>query len=164
MIEHIVLPEERMRRLRADDRWRVELDKFVDVNVKLYDDVVIEGEDVFQVIRVEELFKAFGRGFAFSDCLNLLDEDYMMSVMEIKEFSKSKNRETILKGRVIGEKGTTKKQIEKSANVRVAIYGKTISIIGKPANIKVAEEAIAMILFGGKHNKVYRFLQERKVV
>jgi len=165
MIEHVAIPDERIKKLKHGKGWETEIGKFLEVNIELREDVVIEGDDVFQVLRAKEIFKAYGRGFDFLDCLDLLDDDYVLSVMEMKDFvGKPRDRVTTMKGRVIGEGGSVKRQIEKAANVKVCVYGKTISVIGKAENTRIAEEAIAMILFGSKHNKVYRFLSEHKVV
>ncbi len=165
MIERLVIPEERIELLRKDEKWRKELKKFVDINVKIGDEIELEGDDSIQLLRVKEIFKAFGRGFDFAASLFLLDEDYFLETIDVKNFSgKSKDRQITLKGRVIGKEGITKKMIEKYVDVKVAIYGKTISIIGKWNDMKIAREAIEMLLCGCKHNTVYRFLREQKVV
>lgn len=164
MIDHIFISEERIKLLKKLKGWKEELKEFLDIDVDIREDVTING-DTLQVIRGKEIMRAFGRGFDFKDSLDLLDEEYFLEVMNVNEFTgKSKDRQIILKGRIIGERGRTKKTMEKYADVKIAIYGKTVSIIGKPQNITVAKKAIEMILSGSKHNSVYRFLQENKVV
>jgi ribosomal RNA assembly protein len=160
MIDFITLPEERIKLLRKDEKWKEQLKKFSDAKVELNDEVSIESEDPFQVLRLKEVFKAFGRGFDFDTALNLLDEEYFLEIIQIKEFSgKSRKRQVVLKGRVIGTKGKMKKMIEKYCDVKIAIYGKTISIIGKWNNLKKAKKAIEMILGGAMHATVYKFLE-----
>lgn len=164
MLEHISIPEERMKLLKKSSDWKEKLSKFLDVGIELNEEIVIEG-DTLQVMRAKEIMKAFGRGFSFEDALNLLDESYYLEVIDVKQFTgKSKSRQTILKGRVIGEEGRMKKMIEKAADVKIAIYGKTVGIIGKYQNVKIASEAVGMLLSGSKHSNVYRFLNENKVV
>lgn len=164
MIEYVTIPEERIKILKKNTDWENEIKRFLDIDIKVDDVIVLEG-DVLPVLRAKEIFKAFGRGFKFSDCLDLLDEDYVLDVLNITEFvGKSKERQTTIKGRVIGSEGRMKKMIEKAADVKIVVYGKTVSIIGKPENVKIAEEAIKMLLSGSKHNKVYRFLNEHKVI
>ncbi|MBI2547576.1 MAG: RNA-processing protein [Candidatus Aenigmarchaeota archaeon] len=164
MMEHLSIPKERLAILRKSNVWKERLKEFLDVGVDIKEDVEITG-DLFQVLRVKEILKAFGRGFLFEETLDLLDEDYFLDIIDISQFAgKSKKRQSILIGRVIGEGGVTKKMIEKLSMVKIAIYGKTVSIIGKPENIKIARGAVEMILFGSKHNSVYRFLKENKVV
>ncbi len=164
MIEHVSIPQDRMELLRKLKGWKGKLKEFLDIDAGVGEDVTISGE-ALQVIRGKEIVKAFGRGFDFEDSLDLLDEEYLLEVINVSEFTgKSKNRQVTLRGRVIGEGGKTKKTIEKYADVKIAVYGKTVSVIGKPQNIKIARDAVEMILSGSKHNSVYRFLQENKVV
>jgi len=164
MIEHVSIPQDRMELLRKLKGWKGKLKEFLDIDAGVGEDVTISGE-ALQVIRGKEIVKAFGRGFDFEDSLDLLDEEYLLEVINVSEFAgKSKNRQVTLRGRVIGEGGKTKKTIEKYADVKIAVYGKTVSVIGKPQNIKIARDAVEMILSGSKHNSVYRFLQENKVV
>jgi len=164
MIEHVSISEERLDVLKKSKEWKRYLKNFLDVDIEIVEDITISGETL-QVMRAKEIVRAFGRGFGFKDSLDLLDEDYFLEIINMNEFTgKSKNRQNVLKGRVIGEEGRTKKIIEKDCDVKIAIYGKTVSIIGKPQNIKIARSAIEMILSGSKHNSVYRFLQENKVV
>lgn len=164
MIEHVAIPEDRIRVLKKTRGWKEDLKHFLDLDADINEDVMLNGE-ALQLIRGKEIIKAFGRGYNFKDSLYLLDEEYFLDIINISEFAgKSGKRQMELKGRVIGEEGTTKKMIEKYADVKIAIYGKTVSIIGKPENIRIAKNAIEMILSGSKHNTVYRFLQENKVV
>lgn len=164
MMVHVSIPQDRIELLRKLKGWKEQLKEFLDIYVDIDEDVTLNGEPL-QVIQGKEIMKAFGRGFNFQDALNLLDEDYFLEIINVAEFAKkSKSRQLVLKGRVIGEGGKTKKMIEKYATVKIAIYGKTVSIIGKPQNIKIARNAIEMILSGSKHNSVYRFLQENKVM
>jgi ribosomal RNA assembly protein len=160
MIDFIAIPEERMKLLKRDEKWKEQLRKFSDAKVELNDEVSIESEDPFQVLRLKEVFKAFGRGFDFNTALNMLDEEYFLEIIEVKEFSgKSRKRQLVLKGRVIGTKGKMKKMIEKYCDVKIAIYGKTISILGRWNNLRKAKKAIEMILSGAMHTTVYRFLE-----
>ena len=48
------------------------------------------------------------------------------------------------------------------ADVDMAVYGKTVSLIGKLENIMIAKEAIEMILNGSRHKSVYSFLENKK--
>lgn len=163
MIENIAIPEERIRILRNDRKWEEQLAQFVAVKVKIGDDVSVESDDPIAVMRVKEVFKAFGRGFDFNTSLSLLDEEYFLEILDVKGFSKkSRNRQITLKGRVIGREGKAKNIIEKYTEVKISIYGKTISIIGKGKNVKIAMEAVEMLLNGANHSSVYHFLESQR--
>lgn len=163
MIDFVRINEDRMKILKNDEKLIGKLEKFADVKIELNEDVTIESEDPLKILRVKQIIQAFGRGFDFEDALDLLDEDYCLEIIEIKDFSgKSRNRMMTLKGRMIGTEGKTKKLIEKYSECKISVYGKTICIIGKWDKVRIAREAIEMILSGSLHNTVYRFLERQK--
>jgi ribosomal RNA assembly protein len=102
--------------------------------------------------------KAIGRGFSPERAFRLLNEDEQMEIIELKGFTDKKMR--VIKSRLIGTKGKTRKEIEKWSGCSVSIYGKTVSLIGNYKQIEVAREAVNMIIRGVKHSKVYGFLKK----
>lgn len=163
MISGIRIPEERMRILRRSGKWRKMLDKFFSVKVELNEEIRISGDNPLQILKVKEILKAFGRGFDFDTALNLSDDEYYLEVIDVREFAgKSRNRQIVLKGRVIGRGGKMKRLIEEYTNTKIAIYGKTVSIIGRCENVRVAREAIEMLLKGAMHTSVQRFLERKR--
>ena len=163
MIDFVTIPKERMKILRNDRSAVEKLEKLSDSKIELNEEVSIECEDSLKLLRVKEVVKAFGRGFDLEATLDLLDEEYSLHLVEIKDFAgKSRNRIVTLKGRVIGTGGKTKKLIENFAEVKISIYGKTIAIIGKWDRVMIAKKAIEMILLGSLHSTVYRFLEKQR--
>ena len=51
---------------------------------------------------------------------------------------KSKNALSRYKGRIIGQNGKTREIIMDMAEVQMAIYGKTVSLIGEMDNLMIA--------------------------
>lgn len=163
MIDFVAIPKERMKILRNEAKAVEKLEKLSDSKIELNEEVSIECKDSLKRLRVKEVVKAFGRGFDLEAALNLLDEEYSLQLIEVKDFAgKSRNRMTVLKGRVIGTGGKTKKMIENFAEVKISIYGKTIGIIGKWDRVMTAKKAIEMILSGSLHSTVYRFLEKQR--
>jgi ribosomal RNA assembly protein len=163
MIDFIRIPEERLKILKKEKKFKDRLEKFSNSKISFNEDVQIKAEDVLQLLRVKEVIKAFGRGFDFDTALNLLDEQFYLEIIEVRNFSgKSENRMKTLKGRVIGSAGKTKNIIEKYTETKIAIYGKTISIIGRWDGVVKAKQTIEMLLNGSSHNSVYRFLEREK--
>lgn len=164
MIDYIVIPEERMKILRRNKNFIEQLKKFTDSKIELNEEICIDCEDSIKTLRIKEVLKAFGRGFDFNTALNLLDEEYYLEIIDLKDYAKrSRNRLITLRGRVIGTEGKTKKLIEKYTDVKISIYGKTISIIGKWDKLMIAKKAIEMLLSGCLHSSVYKFLEKQKV-
>lgn len=166
MIDFVTIPEDRIKLLKDNSSlYNRKLRNFFDVKISTNDEVEIDGEDSFEVMRTKEVVKAFGRGFEFEDALDLVDEDYILEIINISDFSgKSRNRKLELKGRVIGADGKSKKIIEKHSGAKIVVYGKTVSIIGKWENVNLAKQAVEMLLSGSKHSTVFRFLEERGIV
>lgn len=167
MTEFVVVPEEKLKILRdKSSLYNRKLRDFLDVKFSVTDtDVMIEGEDSFAVLRAKEVIKAFGRGFPFEDALDLVADDYILDIVNTTDFSgKSRNRQLTMRGRVIGSEGKSKAIIEKYSGAKVAVYGKTISIIGRWEGVALAKEAVEMLLRGAKHTTVFKMLEERKIV
>jgi len=163
MIDLVRIPEERLKILKRDKKLKEQLERFTESKIQLNEDVEIDCDDPLKVLRIKMVIQAFGRGFDFDTALNLLDEDYSLEVIEIKDYAgKSRERMVVLKGRVIGTEGKTKKLIENFTETKIAVYGKTISIIGRWNRTPIARKAVEMFLNGSLHNTVYRFLEKVK--
>lgn len=163
MEEFVSIPEERMKLLRADPRIVIRIEKLTNAKIKLHEDISIDHKDPIIVYRLKQVFMAFGRGFDSDTALNLLDEDFILNVIHISEFAgKSESRRSVLRARVIGREGKAKKKIEKDCDVKISVYGKTVSVIGKWDGVNLARKSIEKLLSGSEHSSVYRFLEERK--
>lgn len=163
MIDFVKIPEERTKLLKKEKKFLEDLQKFTDSKIKINDEVQIEVEDPLKLLRIKEVIKAFGRGFLPKDAMDLLDENYYLLTIDVKSYAgKSRERLRTLKGRVIGTSGKTKRVIESLTNTKLAIYGKTISIIGLWENVEKARKAIEMLLEGKMHSTVYKFLEKSK--
>jgi len=158
MIEYISLPEERLKLLKRDTKWREQLKNFCNTKVAIQDSLVIEDDDPIIATRVKLVFRAFGRGFDFDSALSLLDEDFNLDIIEIDAYVKTRNRIIDLKARVIGTEGKIKNIIEKKTETKIAVYGKTVGVIGKFDATHRARNVIEMILEGRKFGTVLRFL------
>lgn len=162
MKDFVAIPENRMKILRTNKKLIGKLEELVDVKVSIGEDLEIDSDDPLLLMCVKNVIKAFGRGFDFDDALLLLDEQYLLEIIDIREFAgKSRNRLIQLRGRVIGTKGKTKDIIEKLADVKIAVHGKTVGIIGRHEEVHRARQAIEMLLHGRKHGSIYRFLEQK---
>ena len=166
MIDFVTIPEEKLNILRDKRSSYVrKLNNFLDVSIQVTDQVEIESEDGFAILRTKEVVKAFGRGFPWDDCLNLVDDEYMLEIIDTTQFAgKSRNRQIELKSRVIGTEGKSKNIIEKYSGAKVAVYGKTVSIIGTWNSNQVAKKGIEMLLKGSKHGSVFKFMEDNRVI
>ncbi|MCS7093643.1 MAG: KH domain-containing protein [Candidatus Aenigmarchaeota archaeon] len=160
MKEYVVLSEEKAKLLKKRQDWIKKIEELSNCKVEIEDqEARVEGEDQVSVLRVKEVIKALNKGFDLKTSLYLLDENYFLDVINLKEWSEKRERRIQLKGRVIGKKGSFKKMIEEKTGTKIVIEGKTISIIGKWDGVNLARRSIEMLLEGRSHSTVQRFLE-----
>jgi len=160
MKDFVKINQKRENVLRKNIEVKKKIEKLTETKIKFNEDVSIEGES-FNVFQAKQVLKAFGRGFDVDDALNLLDDEYGLEVINLTEFTESKKRLKTLKGRIIGTDGKTKKQIEKFTEVKISVFGKTVSIIGQWEKISIAKEAIMKLIEGCMHKTLYRWLEQK---
>ena len=116
--------------------------------------------DLIQPFRAMEIVTAIGRGFSPENALTLLEGDNTLHVMDLREFAgKSSASIERIKGRLIGESGKARRNMESLSKTRISVYGKTASIIGTPDKLKLAINAISSLSSGGMHGTVYNRLE-----
>ncbi len=162
MIDFIKIPEKRKLILEKNKKLKETIEKSTNTTITVNDDISIEG-DGLEIFQTKQILKAFGRGFEINDCLSLLDDNYVLEIIDITEFTKSRKRLKILKSRIIGTGGKTKKSIENHSETKISIFGKTVSIIGQWNKASISKEAIMMIIDGVSHQTLYKWLERKRV-
>jgi len=158
MIDVISLPKKIEKKI--DEEVLEKICKELDVKIRKDEDsYIIEGEP-YKILRAKLIFQALGKNFEIEDAMLLSSDEYFFETLNIKEFTRSRNRMIQLKGRIIGKKGKVRKRIEELTNTKISVYGNTISIIGKYEDILLAKKAIEMLLEGRKHSTVFFFLEK----
>jgi len=115
------------------------------------------------VMKVEEVIKAIGRGFAPEKAYRLLDDEIYLQVLDIHDYvGKSQKHIRRVKARIIGKNGKTRKIIEDMTGAVLSIYGGTVAIIGDLNGLEVSRTAVDMILKGSEHSTVYKFLERKR--
>lgn len=160
MIDFVLIPSERAKELeKIRKEFEIAAGAKIEINLET-NEVKIECDDPLDMLCVKDMVRAFGRGFELQDVKDLLDENFKFESINIKDYAgKSKSRLTTLRGRLIGKKSKVKNTLEQLAQVKIAIYGKTVSIIGRWDCVQHAREAIELILSGRKHGTAYRYLE-----
>jgi len=161
MKDTLLIPEERVGVVK-DKKFKNKLESELKVKIKEYgNSIELEGEGL-DLYNAKNIIKAVARGFSPQNAFRLLNEDEELEIINLAGDSDKKIK--VIKSRLIGTKGKTRKMIEKYSGCSVSIYGKTVSIIGTHSQMEVAEEAIKMLIYGAKHSTVYNFLIKAKVV
>ena len=159
---YIKIPKERIRLLRKDgEKVKNHFEKISGVKLSVEDnEVSFETDNSLLAYSLKQVLLAFARGFDMDDALNLLDESYGLEIIDITSYAgRSKSRLITLRGRIIGSGGKAKRTIENLTNTKIAVHGKTVSILGKWEDIPAARRAVEMLLEGAMHKTVYRWLE-----
>lgn len=113
----------------------------------------------YDIMKAQEIIKAIGYGFSSEKAFKLLEDDAVLIVIDLTQHVKdSENHLTRVKGRIIGESGKARKNIEEMTNTHISVYGNYVAIIGSYDNANIAREAIMMLIEGRQHSTVYRHI------
>ncbi len=118
----------------------------------------------YEYLKAFRIIKAIARGFSPEKSFRLLDDDCMFELIELRDIlGKNQSMLTAKKGRVIGNQGKARDEIERDTGANISVYGKTIAIIGKEEEVAAARKAIDMLLHGASHTAVYDSLKRKKI-
>ena len=122
-----------------------------------------EVEDPVIGLKVRDMVKAIARGFSPQKAFRLFDDEVYFELMDIRDYvGKSAKRIRLMRGRLIGTDGKTRRIIEELTGTNVSIYGNTVGIIGKLMEVDISKRAVEMVLRGSEHSAVYRFLESKR--
>ena len=113
-----------------------------------------------QPFKAMEIVTAIGRGFSPENAMSLLSGENTLHVIDLREFAgKSNANIERIKGRIIGEGGKARKNMENLTGTHISVYGKTVSIIGDTSKLRLVVDAITSISNGSIHGAVYNKLE-----
>lgn len=126
-------------------------------------EIIISGngsiEDI-QPFKAVEIVTAIGRGFSPENAMKLLKGENTLHVIDLREFAgKSPSQVERIKGRIIGEGGKARTNMENLSGTNISVYGRTVSIIGSPTQLKHVVTAISSLSGGSMHGSVYSKLE-----
>ncbi len=119
-----------------------------------------------KLLKARDFIMAVAAGFSPDKAWRLLDEGQVLVVINLKEvIGSSPNHLTRIKGRIIGEKGKARRNIEQMTGTDINVYDDRVAIIGDYESAQIAREAVQMLIQGRMHSTVYRYIDRamRKV-
>ena len=125
-------------------------------------DVKVSGQDAILLMSAKEIVLAIARGFNPEIALQLTKQDYCLELINLHEFSRSKNDEMRMKGRIIGSEGKSRNTIESLTETNICVYGKTVGIIGEVEKVNIARRSLDMLIKGSTHSNVFRWLENQR--
>lgn len=117
-------------------------------------------KDPLKGLQLISAVRAIGRGFNPEKAYKLLEMDYYLEVVDIRDYvGRSKKRLGIIRGRLIGREGKTRRIIEEMTGCDLAIQGHTVSVISDLEGLEASKVAVSMVLAGSEHGSVYKYLE-----
>jgi len=126
--------------------------------------VLIEAEregDAANVLRARDIVRAIAIGFSPQDALQLLDEDYVLVVVDVTQaVGDRENHLRRVLGRVIGENGRARRTLEEITGTKIVVNDRgLVGIIGDYERSQIARHGVELLVQGRMHATVYRRLE-----
>jgi len=166
----IRIPSDRIGALIGKSgKTKSEIENVCSVNLEVDSEsgeIMISGngsiEDI-QPFKAVEIIAAIGRGFSPENAMKLLKGENTLHVIDLREFvGKSPSQVERIKGRIIGEGGKARENMENLSDTSISVYGRTVAIIGETDKLKIAVDAIAALSSGSMHGSVYSKLESAR--
>ncbi len=137
------------------------LEKELKIKITLKEgDVLLEGRPLEEYF-AKNVIEAIDFGFSINDALILKKEEFLFEIINIKNYTRSKNLERI-RARIIGKKGTTLRTLSELTGCKFEIQNNDIGVIGEAENMKIVQEAIINLIRGTKQANTYSFLEKHQ--
>ena len=124
-------------------------------------EIIIHGPAENEYI-AERVAEALDFGFPFSVALLIKEQDFMLEILNIKNYTKRKDLERV-RARIIGKDGKTLKTLNSLTKCFFEIKDNQVGIIGDPEYMRVATDAMIFLIQGSKQANVYTFLEQHQI-
>ncbi len=159
-MEHILIPEKRA--VLLDQNALKVLKNRLGCSIELEGNEVSIDGNAYSEYNAKNVIQAFGRGFGLDKCYKLLNDDIFFRTINIKDVFRSRDQLARVKSRIIGSEGKARKEIERISGADIAVFGGTVSAIGRSDELKVAEAGIQILIGGGTHKTAYSAMELEK--
>ena len=131
----------------------------VKINIK-NSEVSLEGNEV-NIYATEKVLEAMEKNFPVELALLLLEPEYILESLSIKDITRKKTFERI-RSRVIGQYGRTLQLLSELSDCHITLTNNIINIIGTSEKIKEATNAVKSLVQGSKQANVYSYLEKSR--
>ena len=167
IVDYVKIPLSRVGAIigpKGETKKKIEDLSGCEINIDSDEGIIeIKSKNVKDPLRNLQLIstaKAIGRGFTPEKAIQLLEMEYYLEIVDIRDYvGRSKKRLATIRGRIIGKAGKTRKIIEDMTGADLAIQGHTVSVISDLEGLEAAKVAISMVLAGSEHGAVYKYLE-----
>ncbi len=121
--------------------------------------IAIRGNELNEYL-VEKVLQAVDFGFDIENALLLLNEDFVLEFINIKEHTHRKNL-TDIRARLVGTGGRAKRTIEELTGGIVVLNSNSVGIIVDNEHLSQAVQGIISLIQGSKHGNVFAYLEKQ---
>ena len=123
--------------------------------------VSIKGSELNEYL-VEKVVQAIDFGFMVDDALLLMNDDFVLEFIEVKEHTRRKNLKEV-RARMIGTGGKARKTIENLTGSEIVIHDNTVGVIVDSNHLDAVVQGIESLIQGAKHGNVFAYLEKQNV-
>ncbi len=147
-----------LRELESRTMTRITVDS---INGAVVIEPATPSTGIDKLLKARDFIMAVAAGFSPDRAWRVLDEDQVLLIINLKEvIGDSQSHLTRIKGRLIGEKGKARKNLEQMTNTYINIGRDCVAIIGDYESAQVAREAVEMLIQGRRHSTVYKYVDK----
>ncbi|MEK6873698.1 MAG: KH domain-containing protein [Nanoarchaeota archaeon] len=147
-------------KVRKVSQNKNELEKNLDVKISISGrNISVDGKEVDEYF-ASRVIEALDYPFFPEDALLLKDENYMLEVLDIKDYTRRKDF-GVIRGRIIGTNGRTLRVLRDLTGCEIVVENNNVAIIGKAEHILGAVQAVISLIQGSKQGNVYARLEHR---
>jgi len=123
--------------------------------------VTIKGNELNEYL-IEQVIRAVDFGFNVDDALLLVNDDFVLEFIEVKEHTRRKNLKDV-RARLIGTSGKARKTIENLTGSEIVIHDNTVGIVVDSKHLDSVVQAIESLIQGAKHGNVFAYLEKQNM-
>jgi len=125
------------------------------------ENVKVKGSELNEYL-TEQVIRAVDFGFYIEDALLLVNEDFVLEFIEVKEHTRRKNLKEV-RARLIGTGGKARKTIEKLTGAEIVIHNNTVGVIVDSNHLDAVVQGIESLIQGAKHGNVFAYLEKQNI-
>ena len=145
-----------------DGATKKRIEKLCGVKISVDDGVVSVRGESLDIMKAGNMIRAIDIGFPAEDAFLLSNPDLQLLVFDLEEVVSPSQMKRVV-GRIIGEKGKSKRFFEDRLGLKIIVRDGKVAAIGDPLKIEVLREALNRLISGATHTGVYKFV-ERKLL
>ena len=143
-------------------KYKGELEKELKIDIEIDGKSAVINESAIKEYEFSKIVDAINFGFTLKRALLLKEDDMEFKIIHIKEHTKRNLR--VVKARLIGKKGKTKRVLADVSGCEIIIRETEIGIIGEVESVEDLEKAIISLIRGSKQSNIYQYLERMNVV